>query len=470
MSAPVIISEIRPSRLEPISPAVSEVYMGMDFGAGDSCTQLQQVQLEKPCKPCKEAELDILKMRVGDVMPMSSVPELKIEKIDTAGQGPQDAECISDATQRILDACAEASSRWFSAMRSCIRRDRVRQALFREEHGLPNSAKIPYERQPLTATEEATASMAEATIRCLFGDYVANYAREKFDHAIDTGDMRAFKIRLLVIKARDFLHKEKSPMHQEFVKGMENCIEKAERLAGCIPDPSPRRLSRAEQERKRKREEEKAKHRELHSELPLESPEQSSDVPIAQDIEQYASGKYTDDSSPKCPQKNVEYSISKKKEKQNDKVSPSGDNRDIDTATVAVAITDGKKLNGLAKSGIVRKAREYDTVEQILDDIENGKIVPYESSDEICADLKAGLLTPVEALMFTSALDRYSPQDVDLDDAQRNDLEMENVGVDEEVDEEEVDDGEVDDGTSFSYNPKGFAGGFGDQEYPDDWE
>lgn len=118
----------------------------------------------------------------------------------------------------------------------------------------------------------------------------------------------------------------------------------------------------------------------------------------------------------------------------------------------------------------MRKAREYNTVEQILDDIEDGKIVPYESSDEICADLKAGLLTPVEALMFTSALDRYSPQDGDLDDTQRNDLERETVGVDDEVDDEEVDDGDVDDGTSFSYNPNGFAGGFGEQEDPDDWE
>lgn len=470
MSAPVIISEIRPSRLEPISPSVSEVYMGMDFGAGDSCTQFHQVQLVKPCKPCGEAELDILKLRAGAVMPMSSVPELKIEKIETVGQDTQAAEGLSDATQRILDAYAEASSRWFSAMRACIRRGRVRQGLFREEHGLPNSAKIPYERQPLTATEEATASMAEATIRCLFGDYVANYAREKFDHAIDTGDMMAFKIRLLVIKARDCLHKEKSPMHQEFVKGMENCIEKAERLAGCIPDPSPRRMSRAEQERKRKREEKEAKQRELQPELPLEWPEQSSDVPVAQDIEQSASGQSTDDASPKRTQKNVASAISKKKEKQTNKVSSSGDHRDIDTATVAVAITDGKKRKGRAKSGIVRKAREYNTVEQILDDIEDGKIVPYESSDEICADLKAGLLTPVEALMFTSALDRYSPQDGDLDDTQRNDPERETVGVDDEVDDEKVDDGDVDDGTSFSYNPNGFAGGFGEQEDPDDWE
>lgn len=462
MSAPVIISEIRPSRLEPISPSVSEVYMGMDFGAGDSCTQLHQVQLVKPCKPCGEDELDILKMSVGAVMPMSSVPELKIE---TVGQDPQATEGISDATQRILDAYAEASSRWFSAMRACIRRDRVRQGLFREEHGLPNSAKIPYERQPLTATEESTASMAEATIRCLFGDTVADYAREKFDHAIATGDMRAFKIRLLVIKARDCLHKEKSPMHQEFVKGMENCIENAERLAGCIPDPSPRRMSRAEQERKRKREEEEAKQRELQPELPLKWPEQSSDVPVAQDIERSASGQSTDDASLKRPQKNVASDISKKKAKQSNKGSSSGDNRDIDTATVAVAITDGKKRRGRAKSGIVRKAREYNTVEQILDDIEYGKIVPYESSDEICADLKAGLLTPVEALMFTSALDRYSPQDGDLDDTQRNDLEREAVGVDDEVDDEDED--EV---TSFSYNPNGFSGGFGDQGDPDDWE
>ena len=477
MSAdPVIISGIKPSRLIPLEPSVSEIHLGMDFGAGDSCTQFHQIQLVKPSKPGGEAELDILKLRVGAVMPMSSVPELKIE---TAGQNPQAAEGLSDATKRILDAYAEACSRWFSAMRACIRRDRVRQGLFREEHGLPNSARIPYQKQPLTAAEHAIAAMSEATIRCLFGDTVADYARDKFSHAIETGDMRAFKIRLLVIKARDFLLKEKSPIHPEFVKGMEQCIDKAEKLAGCIPDPSPRRMSKAEQERKRKREEDEKRQKELQPELPLEWPGQSSDGPIHQDIEHHASTSSTDATSSCGSVSEAKFGTSSKEEESSGKTPVSEDRQDIDNVTVTVSISrnGAKKGNGSGKSrrktngksaksgkhgrsGIVRKAREYSTVEQILDDIEDGKIVPYESSDEICEDVKAGLITPVEALMFTSALDRYCPQDgEDFGDQDRGDLERETVGVDDDEDEDDVEeDRDVGGGTSFSYNPNGFAG------------
>ena len=362
-------------------------------------------------------------------------------------------------------------------MRACIRRERVRQGMFREEHGLPNSAKIPYVRQPLTAAEEVIASMSDTTIRCLFGDTVADYARDKFYHAIETGDMRAFKIRLLVIKARDCLHKEKSFMHGEFVKLMEQCIDKAEKLAGCIPDPSPRRMSKAEQERKRKREEEEQKLREMQPELPLVWPNQSSDAPAIQDIDHSASVVSTDATSSSGPKNGSISDSGPKKAKRGKSGHTSEDIQDIDNVTVTVTVT-GKGKNGKgkrkrrAKSDVVRKAREYSTVEQILDDIEDGKIVPYESSDEICADLKAGLLTPVEALMFTSALDRYSPQDsADLDDPQRMDLERETVGVDDEMDDGEEDDrDDPDGGPSFSYNPNGFAGSdrFGGE--PDDWE
>ena len=102
MSAPVIISEIRASSLIPLEPSVSEVHIGMDFGAGDSSTQFHQVQLVKPSKPGGEAELDILKLRVGAVMPMSSVPELKIETVGQDPQAAQAAEGLSDATKVVL--------------------------------------------------------------------------------------------------------------------------------------------------------------------------------------------------------------------------------------------------------------------------------------------------------------------------------------------------------------------------------
>ena len=450
-SCPVIISDIKPSCLIPIEPQSSDAHVGIDWGAGDSCTQFYQIQVLNPRKPCGDAEPDVLKTRVGSWAPMSSVPHLKIDK--AAQEQQVYDEVLSCATNLILDTYAEACSRWFSAMRSCIRRDRVRQCLFREDHGLPKSAKIQYQKQPITAEEQSVADMSESIIRSLFGDYVANYAREKFEHAIDTGDMRAFKIRLLVIKARDYLRKEKSPLLPWFVKGMDKCIDKAEKNAGCIPDPSPRRMSKAEQDNKRKKEEDEKRLRDMQPELPLVWTSQENYDSLNQDIDCSDSVQSTDkfiSNTPVGVGCDSKTSILKKDSKD---VLVSDRTQDSDNVTVTATVTNdnsgsGKKSKKIRKpnndkSGVVRKAREYNTVEQILDDIEDGKIVPYESSDEICADIKAGLLTPVEALMFTSALDRYSPECAEC--------------VDDEDDEDEIEDDGVESGSSFSYNQNGFT-------------
>lgn len=399
---------------------------------------------------------------------------------------------VSDATRRILKTAAEAFSRWFLVMRGCIQRERVRHQLFREEHGLPKSTRLPYERQPLTSQDIATASCAEAMVRCLFGDVTADYARDKFQHAIDTGDMRAFKIRLLLIKARDSLQHEHSPMHASFVNGLEDCIAEAETLAGCKPDPSPRRLSRVEQERKRKREEREAKKREAQPELPLQWPTGQNNKSHIQDIEQSKgcpdncpltekNDTILDDMSTNGANNDSEIA-NNKANRRNDKYQQRNRLKEsVDTENADVTVTTDKKSerygNGAKKKqggrrrkkpGVVRKAREYRTVEQILDDIEEGKIVPYESVEEICADVKAGLLTPVEALMFTNALDRYSPPvDPDSDEPVGSELEDECVGgVDGDDDDEDAGEDEHDDGGwhggrdhgSFSYNPRGFAG------------
>lgn len=463
MSAdPVIISGVKPSCLIPLEPSVSEIHFGVDFGAGDSYTQFHQIQIVKPfnpCKQCRESELDILKLRTGAVMPISSVPELKIEMV---GQDPQAVEGLSDATKRILDAYAETCARWFSVMRSCIRRERIRQALFREENGLPAKAKVKYERQPQTADEVAISDMSEAIVRCLFGDEVARYAKDMFLRAIDTGDMRAFKIRLLIIKARKALEKDKSPFLKDFIAGIDRCIEKAESLAGCIPDPSPRRMSKAEKAKKLKREEDRRKLREMQPELPLIwDGTQSGETPI-QDIDHCDSCTNTGDRVSTDVKTGILPEEDKNGAKHNCDSSNSKDIQDIGDVTVTVT---GKRAP-LRK--IVRKAREYSSVDQILDDIKAGKIVPYESSDEICEDLVCGLLTPVEALMFTNALDRYSPNLDDIEDGEDIDMDGESLGFDED---DEVDGGKREMGSScpFSYNPDGFSGSdkFDDEQ---DWD
>jgi transcription elongation factor Elf1 len=120
------------------------------------------------------------------------------------------------------------------------------------------------------------------------------------------------------------------------------------------------------------------------------------------------------------------------------------------------------------KQDIVRKAREYSSVDQILDDIKAGKIVPYESSEEICNDLICGLLTPVEALMFANALDRYSPNVDDVEDGEDVDLDGESLGFDED-DEADGEEREIGSSGSFSYNPDGFSGS--DKFYDEqDWD
>lgn len=388
-------------------------------------------------------------------MPMSSHTEVEMSL-------PNFVLGASEATGRMLDAFAEACARWFSAMRACVRRERVRQALFREEHGLPRTAKIPYQRQTLTSEELAVSSMAEAIARCMFGQEVADYARQKFLHAVGTGDMRAFKIRLVVIKARDCLKKLNSPITPEFIKGMEKCIEKAESLAGCIPDPSPRRMSKAEQERMRKREESEKAMREMKPELPLVWTERPSEPSTAQDIERISDADADLAHIPVSPKLPLGRK-SQNKGKRGGSPHVGEAKQDIGNVTVTVTeescASDRKASRKRSKgSGIVRKAREYNTVEQILDDIEEGRIVPYESSDGICADLKSGMITPVEALMFANALDRYSPQDSDGEnDPDRSYLERESVGVDDDDEDDEEDALDSGEGGSFSYNPNGFA-------------
>ena len=151
-----------------------------------------------------------------------------------------------------IGALSVAASRWFLAMRDCIGRERLRQSEFREKNGLPKSAKVPYERQPLTESEKTTALMSESVVKAMFGQVPAEYARDKFEHALATGDMRAFKIRLLFLKVRDSL--KGTRLYNEFSDLLSDAISEAEEMAGCKPDPSPRRMSRSEQEKRAKRE------------------------------------------------------------------------------------------------------------------------------------------------------------------------------------------------------------------------
>lgn len=408
------------------------------------------------------------------------------------------APSCSDAVRRILRTTSEACARWFKVVRAALGRERDRQQKFRVEHGLPKSSRLPYQKPSVEPGECAAAEASETTLRCLYGDEVADYAKTKFLRAIETGDMRAFKIRLIVIKARDSL--TGTYLLPDFIAGIEDCISTAEEIAGCTPDPSPRRLSRAEQERKRKLEAMIARKKEQQPELNLVwSTTPSSEVgktglksgrdtgnastqPCVQDIEHdkathiIPASSSADVASAQSHQTlqnpiSCKTSVDVKNDSQiKSKIKSNGANKNdqITPVTVTnstnVTVTHKKRKR---HSKLLRKTKDYATVEEILADVDAGLIAPYETAEEICADVQAGLLTETESILFTLALDRYNPLEnagVDSESA----LEMDRARVEQddvEQDDEELGDGEdcageerSGRGPSISYNPSGFGG------------
>lgn len=164
------------------------------------------------------------------------------------------------AADRLLSLASSVYSRWFLLMRSIMTRERVvTRARIEAEtgkkvHGELTYSKAKCERQPLTAADEATMNSLEATVRSVFGDDAADFAKDRFVRAISTGDKRSFKIRFLFYKSCDGLRN--TTMFAYFRERLEDVVTEAEEAAGCVPDPSPRRLSLAEQERKRRKESE----------------------------------------------------------------------------------------------------------------------------------------------------------------------------------------------------------------------
>ena len=398
----------------------------------------------------------------------------------------------SDATGRIMRLLSGTFARMSLIVRGCVGRERARQAAFRNENKLPKSAKLPYEPQSLTDVEQAEIRVSVETVRGLFGDVPADYAWEKALHTVSTGDLRAFKIRLLFLKVRDSL--KGSQMYHEFLQGVSDAISASEEMAGCKPDNSPRRLSKAEQERKRRIQAKIEAERRVQPELPLEWPSGNSNKPL-QDIENIES-EHVVNNGDKCGrQESSEEGESQYIEKEasgvenydESKIDKNEEDEEIKSEENFTVKEEEEKRKFYSKKtcqdGLpVRKAREYDTVEQILDDIESGAIVRYESTDEIKDDLKAGRITTVEALMFTAALDRYCESDMyEGDDEEDEELEREfeeacDAGEFPE-DEDGEDDFEFDDeyrrrgcGDGPSYNPRGFSGIGGRCSASGDWD
>lgn len=335
---------------------------------------------------------------------------------------------LADAASRLLRAASLAFSDWFMAMRSCIRREKARQQSFREHNGLPKRHAVPYERQPLTASEAATVAQSEAIVRALFGSTPAEYAKVKFSDAVNTGDLRAFKIRLLMFKARDSLLG--SVLYADFSSGLERSVSEAEKRAGCVPDPTPRRLSLAEQARKKARESSSANDRNNEAERTAD------DLPLFKETHKNNDRNLRSSKTARNSNisKNAKFNILNKgknaisiKNQDNTPVSNNIECNVTHDITRNVTNSNSYEIDTVSKPETtpLRKARDYSSVEEILEDISAGIIAPYRSTSEILDDVSAGRITKVEALLFTLALDRYDPL---LDDE---------LFLDEEYDDEE---------------------------------
>jgi len=343
---------------------------------------------------------------------------------------------------RLLDAASDVYSRWFMVMKAAISRERVRQRLHCEEAGISVDTKLPYERPTLTAAEQSTVALCMNLVSSLFDPKVAEYAMLKFSRAIDTGDKRSFKIRLLVLKSRDSL--KGTRLYKGFFEGAEECITKAELIAGCVPDPSPRRLSKAEKAR--------AAAKKLVENQPtlfdaqVDTPEQDIEIKnpepqrgvdpvlpqtqvstaptgsvdnlsitpsVDSDIAEPVGAAGVCEASPSTKDQYIEKqkkSDFTKKKHTNKTVNKIKGNSDTISNSIKVTVTSENVTGRVTvtkdvdNSVKVRKMKVYSSTSEITADIEAGNIVAYQTNDEVISDVRNGIITPAEAVLFLSEL------------------------------------------------------------------
>lgn len=313
---------------------------------------------------------------------------------------------------RLLALAASVYSRWFILMRSIMVRERtITRTRIEEETGKRVYGELTYskakcEPQPLTAADEATMNAFEGTVRAVFGDGAADFAKDRFIRAIHTGDKRSFKIRFLFYKSCDGLRD--TPLFAYFRGRLEDVVTDAEEAAGCTPDPSPRRMSLKEQERKRRKDAEPrfkqldlfdmGEQREQSEHAENEGNEAinvsvggDSPAPVSVGVPQ-APVHDAQDSSVQGPEKG--------KWKRRVQKAPS--------APKGVS-GEPPGRNATAKAAeVVRKTKVYESVAEIVADIQSGAITPYTKNDEVIADIKAKRITPAEAVLFLAELGKRS--------------------------------------------------------------
>lgn len=392
------------------------------------------------------------------------------------------------AADRLLALAASVYSRWFLLMKSIMVRERtITRARIEEETGKRVYGELTYSKakcdpQPLTAADEATMNALEATVRAVFGDGAADFAKDRFLRAVHTGDKRSFKIRFLFYKSCDGLRD--TPLFAYFRGRLEDVVTEAEEAAGCTPDPSPRRMSLKEQERKRRKEAEpKFEQPDLFD--MIEQREQSEHVEkeenesvlgracildndagdnsgepvvsvgigmeaaeehcaVAEAPRKAQKGKGVGDALGDDRPGNVKPGVGGPDNVGGVEDSGAGGSADGDSpapvgGSVGVPQAHGqdahdspgqvpekgnrkrrvqkapsapKGRNAAAKTAktaeVVRKTKVYESVAEIVADIQSGAITPYTRNDEVIADIKAKRITPAEAVLFLAELGKRS--------------------------------------------------------------
>lgn len=407
-----------------------------------------------------------------------------------------------------LKTAATVFSRWFLVMRAAASRERARQQEYRIAHNLKNKVKVPSRPLELVDMEKQTEEYSESIIRSMFGDEVADYARTRFACALSTGDMRAFKIRLLMLKARNSLQ---GPLQDEFSKWTDRYIEQAEADAGCKPCPGPRRMSRAEKERKRLRkaandyyEEEWFRDHEEPPRLDMENPPPSaspakgevstldtpssgakkdggrkrkaSDIlsktvsgslpPVAGLVSSMCKvmgGATIEDMAAliveESPVDTLE-SASEEKVEKTSHIEKSGPVRALENSVTVTSETP--KTQYLETHG----RRTYDSVAEVMEDMAAGRTECYKTPGEVVAAMKQGKMMPHEAMLFISAMDKLSGDKKKGRRPATRRAKLEQIPPEEEEEEIDSEDrfsnrdegGEGDGAAAYSYNPNGFGG------------
>lgn len=392
----------------------------------------------------------------------------------------------------LLRTSATVFSRWFVAMRAASDREKARRQAFREEHGFKKKAKVPPQPLVLTAEERMVAEYSESVVRAMYGDEVADYARDRFRAAISTGDMRSFKIRLLMIKARDSLQ---GPLHDEVKVWTDAYIEAAEKAAGCVPCPGPRRLSRAEQEKKRRREaacsyyEEpwfsehdredasandaesaiKKVHKDRKDRKDQNKKKSTGNHNIVDNsVGSSVRSNSTDNCStpiygnfagelPDLPRlvasisqvlgdKNLEDLASEINDEEdysfnNDVISEDTVTvtppTDGDTVTVTVSVTP--PVHEYNANGQRFRKKEFGSVSEILEEYRSGRMKPYASAEVIVADMRRGCILPHEAMMFMSAMEKMNSKTKTKSKESRKAEDFQSMYEGDDTDGEDVD-------------------------------